>query len=191
MSHERILKQAFNADCRLPEKVFWHAKQGELLHNFLDSAPHCDAQHHQTYSLHAARDAHTAQLQSDISSRATTYNSTKEGYNGEPYIRQCHDRHLRPILAQFRTGSHWLHIETGRHKKLDKNDRTCPICAHKYVNPGLPKHLDGFDSDEEVDQSKHWICLLTPALTHKHILTRKKFHRVWTPDASKCPGSLW
>ncbi len=125
----------------------WHAKLGELLHDFRDSAPHCDAQHHQTYSLHAARDAHTAQLQSDISSRATTYSSIKEGYNCEPYIRQCHNRHLRRILAQFRTGSHWLHIETGRHKKLDKNDRTCPICAHKCVNPGLPEQqFDSFDS---------------------------------------------
>ena len=35
-----ILKQASDADCRLPEKVSWHAKLGELLHNFLDSAPH-------------------------------------------------------------------------------------------------------------------------------------------------------
>ena len=34
MPQARILKQAFNADCRLPpsEKVSWHAKLGELLH---------------------------------------------------------------------------------------------------------------------------------------------------------------
>ncbi len=79
------------------------------------------------------------------------YSSIKEGDNCEPYIRQCHNRHLRRILAQFRTGSHWLHIETGQHQKSDKNERTCPCCAHKCVDPGLPKQqLDSFDSNEEV-----------------------------------------
>ena len=100
------------------------------------------AQHHQTYSLHAARNEHTAHLWSAISRRATTCSSIKEGYNCETYIRQCHNRHLRRILAHSHTGPHWLPIETGRRKKLDKNDRTCPICVDKCVNPDLPEqHL--------------------------------------------------
>ncbi len=151
MPQERILEQAFNVDCRLPGKVSWHAKLGEILHDICNSTLHCDAQHHQTYFLHAARDAHTVQARSDISIRATTHNSIKQGYNCEPYIRQCHNRHLRRILAQFRTGSHWPYIETGWHKKIDKNERTCSICAHKCVNPGLPEQQFGsFNSDEEV-----------------------------------------
>ncbi len=34
MPPRKILRQAFNAYCRLPGKVSWHAKLGELLHEF-------------------------------------------------------------------------------------------------------------------------------------------------------------
>ena len=48
-------------------------------------------------------------------------------------------------IAQFRTGSHWLNIETGRHRKQDRKDRTCPMCTHRIINPGLPpEELDAF-----------------------------------------------
>ena len=39
MSQDRILKQAFIADCRLPDKLSWRAKLGEKLQDFLVSAP--------------------------------------------------------------------------------------------------------------------------------------------------------
>ena len=32
-------------------------------------------------------------------------------------------------------------IETGRHKKLEKEARTCPMCAFQLNNPGLPPEL--------------------------------------------------
>ena len=79
----------------------------------------------------------------ELEGHGTTYNSIEEGYNCEPYIRQCHNRHLGRILAQFCTGSHWLHIETGRHKKLDVNDRSHlhllkPSCTRLH---GTPPHV--------------------------------------------------
>ena len=68
----------------------------------------------------------------------------------EPYIQQTSNRHLRRILAQFRTGSHWLNIETGRQRKQDRKDKTCPMCTHRIINPGLPpEEFDASDSDEE------------------------------------------
>ena len=63
------------------------------------------------------------------------------GYASQPYIQQSNNRRLQKIIAQFRTGSHWLQIETGRHKKLEKEARTCPMCASKLINPGLPPEL--------------------------------------------------
>ena len=83
-------------------------------------------------------------------SKTAMYRSFKLGYGCEPYIQQTSNRHLRRIIAQFRTGSHFLHIETGRHKKLERTDRTCPMCSHRIINPGLaPEYFDSFDSDDD------------------------------------------
>ena len=102
------------------------------------------------FSLSVARSHHVEQLSQQTSSKASMYRSIKIGYACEPYIQQTSNRHLRRILAQFRTGSHWLNIETGRHRKQDRKDRTCPMCTHRIINPGLPpEEFDAFDSDEE------------------------------------------
>ena len=150
MSQDRILKQAFIADCRLPDKFSWHARLGEKLHDFLVSTP-SDTDHLcQTYSLQSARRSHTAQIQTDDSRKTSTNRLIQEGYTCEPYISQSRNKHLRRILAQFRTGSHWLGIETGRHKHVPALERFCPACSYKWVNPGLPAdQFDSFDSDEE------------------------------------------
>ena len=92
------------------------------------------------------------QLSQQTSSLGKTYSHIKTGYTSEPYIQQTNNRHLRKIIAQFCTGSHGLHVETGRHKKLEKEDRTCPMCAFKPRNPGLPAELwDAFDSEDDSD----------------------------------------
>ena len=101
-------------------------------------------------SLSVARSHHAEQLSQQTSSKASMYRSIKIGYACEPYIQQTSNRHLRRILAQFRTGLHWLNIATGRHRKQDRKDRTCPMCTHRIINPGLPpEEFDAFDSDEE------------------------------------------
>ena len=100
------------------------------------------------------------------------------------YIQQTSNRHLRRIIALFRTGSHWLNIETGGHKKLE-TDRICPMCSHRIINPDLaPEYFDSFDSDDEssdpVEAEHHAIsdCSgnayareLVPDLFHSHIST--------------------
>ena len=170
MSQDRILKQAFIADCRLPDKLSWRARLGEKLHDFLVSTP-SDTDHLcQTYSLQSARSAHTALIQTDDSSKTSTYRLIKEGYTCEPYISQSHNKHLRRILAQFRTGSHWLSIETGRHKDIPALDRSCPACSYKCVNPGLPAdQFDSFDSDEESTdpvEDEHHVIFDCPSYTY-------------------------
>ena len=60
------------------------------------------------------------------------------GEGGESVvIQQASNSHPRNIIAQTRTGSHWLHTETGHHKKLAKQDGTCPMFSFKITNPGL------------------------------------------------------
>ncbi len=122
------------------------------LQTFLVATPTEEHPERQSYSLHAACSAHVAQLQSDPSSKTEVYRDIKVGYSCEPYIQNCSNKHLRRIIAQFRTGSHWLNIETGRHQGIARQDRTCQMCNHRVLNPGLPAaQFDSFDSDEDAD----------------------------------------
>lgn len=150
MPVERVLKQASFADCRLPSKISWHIRLEKQLQDFLVPTPQDDNPSLQSFSPQSARAAFVDQIQSGTSSKAIIYRGIKEGYQCEPYIQNSNNRHLRRIMAQFRTGSHWLGIETGRHAKIDKQNRTCPMCPQRLVNPGLPEaEFDSFDSDEE------------------------------------------
>ena len=101
MSQVRVLKQAFVADCRLPDRLSWHAKLGETLHDFLVSTP-SDTDHPcQTYSLQSARSTYTDQIQTDVSSRTTTYMLNKKGYACEPYISQSNQKKGRKIYSSL------------------------------------------------------------------------------------------
>ena len=161
MKTDRVLKQAFLADCRLPDKRSWHAALTRQLKEFLSPSPTAENPASQTFSLHLRQLAHQAQLDTD-GGRTITYRGIKEGYGCEPYIQSIKNRHQRRILAQFRTGSHCLHIETGRHNNTARSDRTCPMCPEKITNPGIPpQYFDAFDSDEEgceaVEDEHHMI----------------------------------
>ena len=49
----------------------------------------------------------------------------------ESYLDNPLDFHTRKSMAMIRTSSHNLRVETGRHKKIEKEMRTCQICIHK------------------------------------------------------------
>ena len=101
----------------------------------LNSVISCMSRHH----LPSAQLQHIQQLSQQTSSKGKTYSHIKIGYASEPYIQQTNNRHLRKIIAQFRTGSHWLHIGTGRHKKLEKEDRICPMYTHVRIQAECPR----------------------------------------------------
>ena len=150
MDAGRALKQAFLVDCRLPANRSWKHNLDMQTSPFMISAPAEDDTDRQQFSLRAAHTAHIDQLQTETSSKASTYRDIKDGYSCEPYISQCSNRHLRRVLAQFRTGSHWLNVERGRFRKIEHDKRTCAMCVHKVTNPGLPpEYFDSFDSDED------------------------------------------
>ena len=168
-SQYRVFKQAFIADCRLPARLSWRAKLGEKLHDFLVHTP-SDTDHVcQTHSWKSAKSAHTAQIQTGVSSRTTIYTFIKKGYACEPYISQGNNEHLRRILVQFQMGARWPNIETGRHKNIPRLDRACPASSHKCVNSGLPANrFDSFDSDEESSdpvEDEHHVIFDCPSYT--------------------------
>ena len=139
MDDNRTLKQAFVADRRLPKQKSWSFQLEAQLRPVSVNVPTTDGHSHCSFSIQSA------QLSSSTSSRAATYRDVKVGYGCEPYMQQSNNRHLRRIVAQFRTGSHWLNIETGRHKKVDRLGRICPMCVSKITNPDVL----AFDPDED------------------------------------------
>ncbi len=130
LSSDRILAQAFITDSKLPKKLSWQSRLVTQLRPFLVAAPTEEHPERQSYSLHAACSAHVAQLQSDPSSKTEVYRDIKVGYSCKPYIQNCSNKHLRRIITQFQTGSHWLNIKTGRHQGTARQDRTCQMCNH-------------------------------------------------------------
>ena len=59
-----------------------------------------------------------------------TYYSLKVHHRFEPYIHEAKNFHLRKLLAKFRTGSHWLHVQTGRYHNIAYEQRSCPTCSN-------------------------------------------------------------
>jgi hypothetical protein len=51
-------------------------------------------------------------------------------YKMPPYLRVLDDNRKRVLLAQFRTGSHWLRVEADRflRPKPERHLRVCPHC---------------------------------------------------------------
>lgn len=49
-------------------------------------------------------------------------------YQPAAYLQAVADRPRRMRLAQLRTGSHWLRVETGRWHKLPREERVCSHC---------------------------------------------------------------
>ena len=132
-----MLKQAFIADCSLPDRLSWRFLLEVWLENHLVPSPTEDHLQHKTFTLQSAQRQHVQQLDLQTSCKTEIYRSIKLGCGCEPYLQQTSNRQLRRIIAQFRTGCHWLQVETGRHKKLEKTDRTCPMCSHRRINPGV------------------------------------------------------
>ena len=62
-----------------------------------------------------------------------TYKMFKSKFAMEDYLINLHDFESRKIVAKFRCSDHTLMIETGRHKKIDLEERMCKMCSQKTV----------------------------------------------------------
>ena len=65
-----------------------------------------------------------------------TYCSFKTEYRKEPYLYQVANRHYLTAISRFRTSSHSLHIETGRHTIpfTPPENRICNFCQLNCID---------------------------------------------------------
>ena len=61
-------------------------------------------------------------------SKLRTYAVFKTEIGFEKYLTHIRNKKIRIQISQFRLSNHKLMIETGRHKKLQKEWRICPLC---------------------------------------------------------------
>ena len=79
-----------------------------------------------------------------------TYKLFKTEFQMEPYLTHVKHPQIRRSLSKFRTSSHMLRIETGRHQKpkLEASQRTCLFCNTNDIDDELhlmlvcPFHAD-------------------------------------------------
>ncbi len=62
-----------------------------------------------------------------------TYILFKNEYSTEQYVNFCIPRQDRSLLAQIRTGTLPLHVETGRFRDIKVENRTFMICNSKEI----------------------------------------------------------
>ena len=62
-------------------------------------------------------------------SKLTLYREYKYNFEHETYLQCLNIRKFRHALAKFRTCSHNLEIEVGRHAGIARTDRTCKPCS--------------------------------------------------------------
>lgn len=62
-----------------------------------------------------------------------TYAKFKDVLETEDYIKCCLPRYQRSLLAQFRAGILPLHIETGRYRGTQVENRLCNMCTNQMV----------------------------------------------------------
>ena len=139
------------------------------------NVPTTDGHSHRCFSLQSAQSAHIAQLNSSTSSRAATYRDVKVVMDAS-HIQQSNNRHLRQIVAQFRTRSYWLNIETGRYKKVNRSGRICPVCVGRITNPDIPADcFEAFDSDKDapdpIEDEHHAIFEGSAYATTRHMFS--------------------
>ena len=61
-------------------------------------------------------------------SKLKTYSSLKNKIGMEKYLMDITNINHRVAMTKLRLSNHPLHIETGRHVKIERNQRFCPFC---------------------------------------------------------------
>ena len=60
--------------------------------------------------------------------RLSFYREIKDNFKKEKYL-EIENFEYRRIIAKLRCSDHSLEIESGRHRKIDRNERFCKHCA--------------------------------------------------------------
>ena len=63
-----------------------------------------------------------------ISSFLQLYKEIKSTIDICIYLEKLTNIKYRKAISKIRLSSHYLNIEIGRHRQIERNDRTCPFC---------------------------------------------------------------
>ena len=79
------------------------------------------------------KDCYMQELQSEIenSSKALQYKHFKTTFETAYYLHADLPYMYKKIISNFRCSSHSLMIEKGRHQKIDRSLRFCPLCLKR------------------------------------------------------------
>ena len=89
-----------------------------------------------SFIQHCNSELNIADVNSIRNSKLRTYKMFKNKFAMKDYLINLHDFESRKIVAKFRCSNHTLMIETGRHKKIDLEERMCKMCSQKRVEDG-------------------------------------------------------
>lgn len=144
MDESRMLKQAFNLSLQMASQIPqalpvahrpWVAHAAELfgaLGIAVDMQAPAAVEAAQV--VQAMMSSWVAGLESSTKCKLQHYvreirgGISLEDYKPADYLLVVADRPRRMRLAQLRTGSHWLRVETGRWQRLERDQRVCPHC---------------------------------------------------------------
>ncbi len=70
---------------------------------------------------------------SDENKKLCTYKYFKNMFCIEPYLKCIEDPYIRKGLTCFGISAHGLRVETGRYKRINKENMTCSICNSEEI----------------------------------------------------------
>ena len=76
------------------------------------------------WKLTISRDTSNAEQ----SNKLRFYSHFKTSFEREPYLDSVNNFYIRKNISKFRCSDHTLEIESGRHKKMNVNERICKVC---------------------------------------------------------------
>ena len=94
------------------------------------------------------------------------YREIKNVFAISKYLLQIKNRKYRQILSRIRLSSHQLAIEKGRHIKIIRNQRKCPLCT------------------SDIEDEFHFILICPEYIDfrktyiHKYFHTRPSMHKL-------------
>ena len=149
MEEERLVKKAFNASLALARQQggaaagkgsSWVAHMAAFFEEIgLNVGLDSDSLSHWSpdFVEKILQQRHLQRLRDAAGSKVKDYIANMWGdgpamaeYKMQPYLRVLDDSRKRVLLAQFRTGSHWLRVEADRflRPKPERHLRICPHC---------------------------------------------------------------
>ncbi len=135
MDDNRITCRIFDYDCKLC-KGNWRYDIKQLFSNvnnntIYDEKMICNIYELQQYIDDKWKEKWKSNL--PIKPKLRTYITFKDNYCTDRYFKECLPRKERSLLAQIRFSILPLHIETGRFRSLNLEERTCKICTSQDI----------------------------------------------------------